>query len=117
MDIKERIKPFIFVEYENNYSLILTELLYKYDVFKKRLKWRYTGNGFAMRCLAKTFIDKNLPLAKNLIKYDHESNMFCAYSNDRDILLEFATSFHDMCEDDDLIHKLFSTTKLKRKRK
>ena len=113
VDIKERIKPFIFIEYENNYSLILTELLYKYNVFKRRLKWGFDGNGFAMRCLAKTFIKDNLPKAKDAINYDDESNMFCAYSNNKDILLEFAILFHDMCEDDDLIYKMFSKVKLK----
>lgn len=113
MDIKERIEPFIFIEYENNYTLILTELLYKYDVFKKRIKKDFDGNGFAMRCLAKTFIEKKLPEAKDIIKYDHESNMFCAYCNDKEIMIKFAYSFHDMCEDDKSIRKLFSKAKLK----
>ncbi|MCL2320747.1 MAG: immunity 51 family protein [Oscillospiraceae bacterium] len=113
MEIKERIKPFIFIEYENNYTLILTEGLYRYNIFKKRLRWGYKGNGFALRKLSEAFIEEKFPHLKGLIKYDEECDLYCAYSNDRETFLDFAYSFRDMCEDDEYIRELFKKIKLK----
>jgi len=46
------------------------------------------------------------------IDLDPEADMFCAYSNDKEALLEFALAFHDMCEDDGQMRDLFSRTEL-----
>jgi len=112
MDIKEKIKPFFLVENADDMSLLLNTGSYKSDIFQERSSEGSCGNGYDWSSLAETFIIEKVPYLHDTIDLDPEADMFCAYSNDKEALLEFALAFHDMCEDDGQMRDLFSRTEL-----
>lgn len=82
MDIKEKIKPFFLNESVDNISLILNIGSYKSDIFQERSSEGSCGNGYDWSSLAETFIKEKVPHLCNIINFDPEADMFCAYSND-----------------------------------
>jgi hypothetical protein len=49
-----------------------------------------------------------MPELEEVVKFDPEAGMFCAYAEDADALKRFILSFKTACEDDILIRDLFS---------
>ncbi|WP_372628926.1 Imm51 family immunity protein [Cohnella sp.] len=43
-----------------------------------------------------------------IVRFDPEAGIFCAYSDRKEDLLRFAAGFKQSCENDELIHDLFS---------
>lgn len=115
MDIKkfeESIKPFIWVQHEKSVSVILNVGEYKSEVFQSREEEGFEGNGYDWGSLAQVFLDEKKPALDNIVKFDPEGSMFCAYSSNEAALKEFITSFKDACENDVVIRDLFSRAEL-----
>lgn len=47
-----------------------------------------------------------------VVKFNPEGSMFCAYSENKEALQNFVISFKNACEDDALIQDLFSMAEL-----
>ncbi|MDR2105271.1 MAG: immunity 51 family protein [Deferribacteraceae bacterium] len=113
MDLKEKIKPFFWVEHDSgNASLCLDVGSYKTELFDSRSDEGFEGNGYDWGSLALVFLNEKTPELKDAIKFDPEGGMFCAYSADRSALERFAVEFKDACENDLLIKELFSRAEL-----
>jgi hypothetical protein len=109
---KEKIKPFVWVEHENNVSVCLNVCEYKANIFQTREDEGFEGNGYDWVSLAQVFIDEKMPELTDIIKFDPEADMFCAYSSNVEALKTFVISFKEACENDDLIQDLFSRAEL-----
>ena len=103
-----KIDPFKLISYDSGNSLLLNVGEYKTEIFEKRKDEGFEGNGYDWESLAKVFLDEKLPDLKDKIGFDPEGSMFCAYSKDLEALKEFAVSFYNACENEDLIEDLFS---------
>lgn len=53
-----------------------------------------------------------MPELKEIVNFDSEASMFCAYSSDKKALEKFAISFKNTCEDESTIMDLFSRAEL-----
>ncbi|WP_340026423.1 Imm51 family immunity protein [Paenibacillus sp. FSL K6-1096] len=107
------VKPFIIVDQDNGgKSVILTAGSYKTEVFAEREDEGFEGGGYDWASLAAVFLEERMPELAQLIRFDPEADMFCAYSSDGDALVKFATAFKRACEDDELIRDLFSRAEL-----
>ncbi|WP_338019681.1 Imm51 family immunity protein [Paenibacillus piscarius] len=107
------LKPFIIVEQDNGgKSVILNAGSYKSEVFAAREDEGFEGGGYDWASLAAVFLEERMPELAQLIRFDPEADMFCAYSSDGDALVKFATAFKRACEDDELIRDLFSRAEL-----
>lgn len=106
--LKEQIRPFFWVEHANSFSVCLNAGGYKSEVFETRENEGFEGNGYDWTSLASVFIAERLPELEEVVKFDPEGGMFCAYSSDADALKRFILSFKTACEDDILIRDMFS---------
>lgn len=106
------IHPFFWVEHENSVSVCLNVGEYKDDVFQTREDEGFEGNGYDWGSLAQVFLNEKMPELIDTIKFDPEADMFCAYSSNPDALKTFIVSFKDACENNELIHDLFSRAEL-----
>jgi tetratricopeptide (TPR) repeat protein len=104
--------PFTWVEHATSFSVILNVGSYKADVFSQRSDDGFEGNGYDWGSLAKVFLQEKLPELSEVVKFDPEGSMFCAYSSDSGALLRFASAFKAACEDEELIRDLFSRAEL-----
>ncbi|MFD0715762.1 Imm51 family immunity protein [Paenibacillus sp. GCM10027626] len=108
-DITEQIKPFVWVEHDSgNVSMILNVGSYKEDIFETRADEGFEGNGYDWGSLAAVFLEEKMPELTDIVRFDPEADMFCAYSNQKEALCRFAAGFKQACEDDELIRDLFS---------
>lgn len=112
MDINEHIKPFVIVKHENSTSLILDVGKYKLEIFLEREDEGFEGNGYDWSSLAQVFLYEKMPQLQDLINFDPEAGMFCAYSESTEAIENFATQFKAMCEDEDLMRDLFYRAEL-----
>ncbi|MDR2498569.1 MAG: immunity 51 family protein [Tannerellaceae bacterium] len=112
MNFKEQIKPFFWVENKGSVSLCLNVGTYKNEIFEARYDEGFEGNGYDWASLAIVFLEEQMPQLANDIEFDPEADMFCAYSDNADALRQFAISFKEACEDDELIADLFSRADL-----
>jgi len=108
----KEIVPFRIVSYETGNSLLLDAGSYKNELFEIRQDEGFEGNGYDWASLAKVFLEEKKPELTDVIGFDPEGSMFCAYCDDLDALFEFALAFHSACEDEDLIVDLFSKAEL-----
>ena len=106
-DTQERIKPFILSESKDSVSLLLDVGSYKNHLFQEHCL-DCSGNGYEWTSLAKAFLNKNLPQIKDYIHFDSEADMFCARSENKKAITEFAVAFHTMCEDERLMKELLA---------
>lgn len=111
-NFKELIKPFFWVEHENNVSVCLNTGEYKTEIFQTREDEGFEGNGYDWGSLAIVFLEEQNPELIDLIKFDLEAGMFCAYSSDSNALKTFIITFKEVCENDTLIQDLFSRAEL-----
>ncbi|NEW09866.1 hypothetical protein GK047_28600 [Paenibacillus sp. SYP-B3998] len=99
------MKPFRLVEHDSgNISMILDVGTYKDEVFQTRADEGFEGGGYDWGSVAAVFLD--------VVHFDPEASMFCAYSDNREALQKFAIEFKDACEDDVVFRDLFSRAEL-----
>ena len=109
---KELIKPFFWVEHENNVSVCLNVGEYKSEIFQLREDEGFEGNGYDWGSLAKIFLEEQKAELMEVVKFDPEAGMFCAYSSNTDALKTFIIAFRETCENETLIQDLFSRAEL-----
>ncbi|MCL2421962.1 MAG: immunity 51 family protein [Defluviitaleaceae bacterium] len=112
-EMYEKYKPFIWMqdeEGEENYYAILLYMDgdFKQEIFDQRAEEGALGNGYDWTVLAEVFIKEKMPEAAEVINFDPEADMFCAYASDAGILETFVVGFREMCNDDGVMADLFS---------
>lgn len=113
MNMAEKLKPFLLIEHDSgSTSVILNVGTYKNEVFQTRAEEGFEGNGYDWGSLADVFLQERMPELTDVIRFDPEGSMFCAYSKDREALKRFAIGFKGACEDDAVIRELFSRAEL-----
>nr|WP_232337067.1 Imm51 family immunity protein [Lysinibacillus timonensis] len=93
-------------------SLYLDVGEYKQELFDTRSYEGFEGNGYDWSSLALVFLEEKMPELKDIVNFDSEAGMFCAYSSDKIALGKFAISFKNTCEDEPIITDLFSRAEL-----
>lgn len=111
-NLAESIHPFFWTEHENSVSACLYVGEYKTEIFQTREEEGFEGNGYDWASLAKVFLEEQKPEFIDVVKFDPESSMFCAYSHDTEALKTFIIAFKKACEDKELILDLFSRAEL-----
>lgn len=107
------IAPFILVEQKNgSKSVILTVGSYLTELFDTRADEGFEGNGYDWASLAAVFLNEQMPELADTIHFDPEADMFCAYSSNGAAVEQFAWAFKSACEDEVLIHDLFTRAEL-----
>ncbi|WP_042473292.1 Imm51 family immunity protein [Bacillus ndiopicus] len=107
--VNEALKPFKWLEHDSgNTSFFLTAGIYKQELFETREDEGFQGNGYDWASLADVYLQEKLPELVGIVRFDPEADMFCAYSNQKEALLQFAVGFKQACENDELIQDLFS---------
>ena len=106
------IYPFFWVGHDKSVSVCLYVGEYKTEIFETREDEGFEGNGYDWTSLAQVFLEEKKPEFINIVKFDPEGSMFCAYSADTDALKAFIISFKEACEDKTLIFDLFSRAEL-----
>ncbi|WP_452229868.1 MULTISPECIES: immunity 51 family protein [unclassified Lacinutrix] len=107
--LESKVKPFFWVDHnDGSFAVCLTVGTYKTEIFESRKNEGFEGNGYDWTSLAIVFLNEKKPELKNIIDFDPEGSMFCAFSDDKESLKSFAISFKAACEDDSLIKDLFS---------
>ncbi len=109
---EECIGPFIISETEKSVSILLNAGTYKQHIFDEESERGFCGNGHDWASLAREFIKEQLPHLQNDIQFDPEADMFCAYSENKKSILEFAQSFYNMCEDEKQMREILSRSEL-----
>jgi len=112
MDFVNQIAPFSWMEHDDGSASVAlyTSEKYKAKLFKTRKKEGFTGTGYDWESLAQVFIQEKLPDLQQIIEFDSEHLMFCAFSSELDALKNFIISFKEVCENDRLIADIFSRT-------
>ena len=111
-DWKERIKPFEWMQHDNEFCVCLEACDYLQNVFNTRSEEGFEGNGYDWESLAKVFIEEKCQELSDELEFDSEAGMFCVYSEDEKILQDFICSFKKVCEDENLVLDLFSRAEL-----
>ncbi|MCC9020633.1 immunity 51 family protein [Flavobacterium lipolyticum] len=111
-DFMESIDPFFWVEHENSVSVCLNVGEYKTEIFETREEEGFEGNGYDWASLAQVFLQEQKSELVDVVKFDPEGSMFCAYSSDSEALKSFIISFKEACENKELILDLFSRAEL-----
>ena len=113
MTFKEQIAPFSWVEHDKSFSLLLYKVgEYKNEIFETRVDEGFEGGGYDWESLARVFLNEKMPKLAEIVKFDSEASMFCAYSENAESLKLFAIEFKTACENDKLICDLFSRAEL-----
>ncbi|MCD8454589.1 immunity 51 family protein [Tenacibaculum finnmarkense genomovar ulcerans] len=115
MEIKEfesKIKPFFWVKHSDSYSVCLNVGEFKDEIFETRSDEGFEGGGYDWCSLACVFLNEKTPALKELINFDPEGSMFCAYSKDKEALQKFIVAFKEASENEELIQDLFSRAEL-----
>ena len=112
-EFEKEIAPFFWVEQSESVSVCLNVGdEYLQEIFATREEEGFIGNGYDWGSLAQVFLDEQCPDLQDIIDFDQEADMFCAYSEDRDALADFILQFKKACEDRTLILDLFSRAEL-----
>ncbi len=96
MDIKnfeKKIKPFFWVEHSTSYSVCLNVGEYKNELFETREDEGFEGNGYDWVSLSKVFLSERMKALSEVVKFDPEGSMFCAYSENKEALQNFIISY------------------------
>lgn len=112
-DLQQQITPFIWMEHDDNFSVCLMDVgHYKQTIFDSRADEGFEGNGYDWQSLATVFVTEQLPELADIIHFDSESSMFCAYASDKQALQRFIVAFKTVCDNDVLILDIFSRAEL-----
>jgi hypothetical protein len=106
------IYPFFWVDHEKSVSVCLNVGEYKTEIFQIREEEGFEGNGYDWASLAHVFLEEQKPELIDIVRFDPEGSMFCAYSSDAEALKSFIVSFKEACENENLIQDLFSRAEL-----
>jgi len=112
MSFTNQIAPFSWIDHEDgsaSVTLYASEK-YKTKLFKAHKKEGFEGSGYDWESLAQVYIEEKVPNLRQVIEFDSEHLMFCAYSSDLDALKHFILEFKEACENDELIADIFSRT-------
>ncbi|OAB26346.1 hypothetical protein PMSM_26940 [Paenibacillus macquariensis subsp. macquariensis] len=113
VNVADKIKPFVLrVQDNGSASVILNVGTYKKEIFKSREDEGFEGGGYDWGSLAAVFLEEKMPELVDIVQFDPEASMFCAYSDNREAIQRFVLGFKDACEDDDSIRDLFSRAEL-----
>ena len=112
MDQISQIAPFSWIALDDGIASVTlyTRERYKEEMFKTRKDEGFSGSGYDWESLAMQFIQENVPDLQQVISFDSEHLMFCAYSSDEDALKRFIFMFKEACENDAAITDIFSRT-------
>lgn len=112
-DFEKNIAPFFWVEHDDSYSVCLSDVgNYQQEIFDSRADEGFEGGGYDWQSLAIVFLTEKMPQLEDVINFDSESSLFCAYSSDKEALQQFIIGFKNACEDKTLIMDLFSRAEL-----
>ncbi|WP_375559949.1 immunity 51 family protein [Bernardetia sp. OM2101] len=111
-DFENQIKPFFWTDHEKSASVCLSAIEYKAEIFEARAEEGFEGNGYDWASLARVFLEEKQPQLTEVINFDPEGSMYCAYSSDKEALKEFSIKFKEACENETLINDLFSRAEL-----
>ncbi|WP_281322560.1 immunity 51 family protein [Flavobacterium aestivum] len=111
-DLETVINPFFWTEHEKSVSVCLYVGEYKTEIFLAREEEGFEGNGYDWASLAHVFLEEQKPELIDIVRFDPEGSMFCAYSSDAEALKTFIISFKEACENENLIQDLFSRAEL-----
>ncbi len=111
------IGPFIISEAKNSISALLDDKNYKQHIFEEEsAKFasgirKFHGSCYEWKILAKEFLEEQLPHLQKDIQLEYLYNRkdrcrFCARSENKESILEFVQSFHNMCEDEKLMREI-----------
>lgn len=103
----EQIKPFTWVEHDNNCSVCLEPDQLQYHVWQQA-EQGFEVNGYDWENLAHIFIEDKHPEWAGIIRFDPESGMFTAYSSNTEILKSFVIAFKQMCEQETVLAEFIS---------
>ena len=85
---KNHLKPFMTMEYNEQYSLFLDQTDFDKSIFRTRNKDGIFGNGYDYESLVKTFVEHKLPHLSMELFYDSENGMFSVSSYDKQVIEE-----------------------------
>ncbi|MDD2268202.1 MAG: Imm51 family immunity protein [Eubacteriales bacterium] len=108
MEFFKKIEPFYWVEHEECFCVCLEVGDYKAELFNTRSDEGFEGNGYDWESLAIAFLNEKMPEALDIVNFDPEAELFCAYSEDEQMLRKFALEFKSICEDDKELKDIFS---------
>lgn len=109
---KEIIQPFFWVEHENSCSVCLSDLAFQSQIFQSRADGGVEGNGYDWASLASAYVDKQVPELVEVVKFDPEADMFCAYSDDAEALKKFILIFRQALDKPKFMIEIFSDAEL-----
>lgn len=108
MTIRDKIKPFVIVEYETGGTLQLYSVEdYKSELFDSRKSEGFTGSSTEWRMLAELFAAEEMPDILDDIEFETETDMFTVYADDCVLLESFAMQFKAALDNDEYIYPLF----------
>lgn len=109
---EKEIMPFFLVEDDEITSVCLNVGEYLKDIFDTRANEGFEGNGYDWESLAQVFLSEHRSDLQGKIEFDSESSMFCVYSKDKSVLLDFILNFKKACDDKSFVLDLFSRAEL-----
>ncbi len=108
MTIRDRIKPFVIVDFEEGASLHLYSVEdYKIELFESRKTEGFTGNGYDWTALAKKFIDEEMPDIMDELEFEPDYGLFTVHSDSAILLEAFAMRFKAALDDNEYIYPFF----------
>lgn len=108
MTIRDKIKPFVIVDFDEGASLQLYSVEdYKQELFDSRKDEGFTGNGYDWTRLAELYIAEKCPHIAEEIQFDPDYGMFTVYADSAALLEQFAADFKAALDDDDFIYPFF----------
>nr|WP_302476098.1 Imm51 family immunity protein [Acinetobacter sp. Marseille-Q1618] len=82
------------------------------QIFQSRADEGVEGNGYDWASLASAYVDKQLPELVEVVKFDPEADMFCAYSDDAEALKKFILIFRQALDKPEFMIEIFSDAEL-----
>jgi hypothetical protein len=113
MTIRDKIKPFVIVEYETGGTLQLYSVEdYKQELFDTRKSEGFVGSALEWHALAELFMNEEMPDIADDVHFETDADMFTVYADDCVLLEAFAMKFKAALDDDDYIYPLFGRLSL-----
>ncbi len=109
MTIRDKIKPFVIVDYEVGGTLQLYSVEdYKQEIFDTRKAEGFTGSASDWLALAKLFVEEEMPDIADEIQFETDADMFTVYADDCVLLEAFASRFKSALDDEAFIYPFFN---------
>lgn len=99
---QEYISPFHMMKLENGMMSVSLDIsFYKKELFMKRMDEGIMGSGYDWEKVASILCQESeLDLAGE-IYFDSESDLFCAYADNSELLMTFVSKLKEVCESDE----------------